>query len=154
MNKCRGRMVQRDYIMGNIFHKEGIGKLRKDTVAIKIAFVLCLLNLYEHLSPWTWTFDSSNKEFIHISRYPIHWNLVLQPILYKFIVLGSLGQNLIHFGLGLQTVILQLAPSVGRTCALVKYNRQYGRIKSTSSKSTLGGICECSSTGWFPQPWT
>ena len=26
MNKCRGRMVQEDYIMGNIFHKKGIGK--------------------------------------------------------------------------------------------------------------------------------
>ena len=23
MNKCRGRMVQGDYIMGNIFHKKG-----------------------------------------------------------------------------------------------------------------------------------
>ena len=46
MKKCRGRMVQGDYIMGNIFHKEGIEKLRKGTVAIRVAFVLCLLNLY------------------------------------------------------------------------------------------------------------
>ena len=53
MNKCRGKMVQGDYIMGNIFHKEGIEMLRKDIVAIKIAFVFCLLNLYEHLSPRT-----------------------------------------------------------------------------------------------------
>ena len=53
MNKCRGRKVQGDYIMGNIFHKEGIEKLRKDTVVIKVALVLCLLDLYEHLSPWT-----------------------------------------------------------------------------------------------------
>ena len=37
VNKCRGRMVQRDYIMGNIFHKKGIeterdfwGLLEKD----------------------------------------------------------------------------------------------------------------------------
>ena len=29
MNKCRGKMVQGDYIMGNIFHKEGIGKTKK-----------------------------------------------------------------------------------------------------------------------------
>ena len=29
MNKCRGRMVQRDYIMGNIFHKKGIGTERE-----------------------------------------------------------------------------------------------------------------------------
>ena len=29
MKKCRGRMVQRDYIMGNIFHKEGIEKIKK-----------------------------------------------------------------------------------------------------------------------------
>ena len=53
MNKCRGRMVQGDYIMGNIFHEKGIEKLRKGTVALKITFVLCLLNLYEHLSPRT-----------------------------------------------------------------------------------------------------
>ena len=25
MNKCRGRMVEGDYIMRNIFHKKGIG---------------------------------------------------------------------------------------------------------------------------------
>ena len=53
MNKCKGRMVQGDYIIGNIFHKEGIGKLRKDIVAIKVAPVLYLLDLYEHLSPRT-----------------------------------------------------------------------------------------------------
>ena len=29
MNKCGGRMVQGDYIMGNIFHKEGIEKIEK-----------------------------------------------------------------------------------------------------------------------------
>ena len=46
MNKCRGRMVQGDYIVGNIFHKEGIKKLRKGTVVIRVALVLCLLNLY------------------------------------------------------------------------------------------------------------
>ena len=28
MNKCRERMVQRDYIMGNIFHKKGIERER------------------------------------------------------------------------------------------------------------------------------
>ena len=39
MNKWRGRMVQGDYIMRNIFYKEGIKKLRKDNVAVKIAFV-------------------------------------------------------------------------------------------------------------------
>ena len=39
MNKWRGRMVQGDYIMRNIFHKEGIKKLRKDNIAVKIAFV-------------------------------------------------------------------------------------------------------------------
>ena len=39
--------------MGNIFHKKGIGKQRKNTVAITIAVVLCLLDLYEHLPPWT-----------------------------------------------------------------------------------------------------
>ena len=53
MNKCRGRMVQGDYIMGNIFHKGEMKKLRKGIVAIRVALVLCLLNLYEHLSPRT-----------------------------------------------------------------------------------------------------
>ena len=52
-NKYRGRMVQGDYIMGNIFHKKWIGKQKKRTVAITIAFVLCLLDLYEHLPPQT-----------------------------------------------------------------------------------------------------
>ena len=28
MNKCRGKMVQEDYIMGNIFHKKGIERER------------------------------------------------------------------------------------------------------------------------------
>ena len=28
MNKCRGRMVEEDYIMGNIFHKKEIGRER------------------------------------------------------------------------------------------------------------------------------
>ena len=51
MNKYRGRMVQGDYIMGNIFHKEGIGRQRRRTVAIIIRLVLCLRNLYEHLPP-------------------------------------------------------------------------------------------------------
>ena len=46
MNKCKGRIVQWDYIMENIFYKEGIEKLRKETVAKKIAFVFGILNLY------------------------------------------------------------------------------------------------------------
>ena len=28
MNKCRGRMIQGNYIMGNIFHKKEIGTER------------------------------------------------------------------------------------------------------------------------------
>ena len=53
MNKCRGRMVQEDYIMENIFHKEGIEKWRRERVAITRTLILCLCNLYEHLSPQT-----------------------------------------------------------------------------------------------------
>ena len=53
MNKCRGRMVQGDDIMGNIFHKKGIERQRKKMLAITIAFVFCLLDLYKHLSPRT-----------------------------------------------------------------------------------------------------
>ena len=51
MKKCKGRMVQGDYIMGNIFNKKRIGKQRKGTVAITIALILCLRDLYEHLPP-------------------------------------------------------------------------------------------------------
>ena len=49
MNKCRGRMVQGDYIIGNIFHKEGIEKWKRERVAITRTLILCLCNLYEHL---------------------------------------------------------------------------------------------------------
>ena len=42
MNKYRGRMVQGDYIMENIFHKEGLEKNgKRGTVAIRVALVLC-----------------------------------------------------------------------------------------------------------------
>ena len=42
MNKYRGRMVQGDYIMGNIFHKEGSEKNgKRGMVAIRVALVLC-----------------------------------------------------------------------------------------------------------------
>ena len=53
MNRCRGRMVQEDYIKGNIFHKEWREKLRKGTIVIRVALVLCLLNSSKHLSPRT-----------------------------------------------------------------------------------------------------
>ena len=44
---------------------------------------------------------------IHISRCPTHQGLVLWSILYKFIVLDSLGQYPLHFGSELQNVSLQ-----------------------------------------------
>ena len=53
VNKCRGRMVQEDYIMGNIFHKKERKRKRRRTVAITITLVLCLRALYEHLPPQT-----------------------------------------------------------------------------------------------------
>ena len=35
MNKCRGRIVQRDYIMGNIFHKKGAAiRTREDFLVL------------------------------------------------------------------------------------------------------------------------
>ena len=40
MNKCRGRIVQGDYIMGNIIHEKEGERGRKNTVAITITFVL------------------------------------------------------------------------------------------------------------------
>ena len=65
MNKCRGRIVQGDYIMGNIFHEKKKERGRKNTVAIKITFVLFLLDLIT-------TFTSSDREFIHVNYCPIH----------------------------------------------------------------------------------
>ena len=35
MNKCRGRMVQRDYIMGNIFHKKREGNRERFLVLLE-----------------------------------------------------------------------------------------------------------------------
>ena len=48
----------------------------------------------------------------------IRKDLSFQPILYKLIVLGSLDQDSIYFGLGPQIVTLQLASSVGKTGVL------------------------------------
>ena len=78
-----------------------------------------------------------------------HYNLVLWPILYKFFVLGSLGQESIRFELGLQIVTLQLVPSVGRTCASMSATVKHGEIKSTPSKSTPNRACKFSTAGQF-----
>ena len=53
MNKCRGRIFQENYIMENIFHKEGIEKWRRERVAITRTLILCLRNLYKLLPPRT-----------------------------------------------------------------------------------------------------
>ena len=76
----------------------------------------------------------------HYNCYSTHQNLVFQPTLYKFITLGSLDQDPIHLGLELQNVSLQLAPSVGRTCVIVRVTVRYGRLKGSG-----GGFCygEC-----------
>ena len=77
-------------MMEETFYEEGMGKQKQNTVAIKIALVLCLVDLYEQMSLWTWTLASSDKKFIyiiisylclivtwfHISRCPIHYGLV------------------------------------------------------------------------------
>ena len=65
---------------------------------------------------------------------PFAKSLALSPILYKFIVLGSLGSYPRSFRLGLQIVTLQLAPSVGRACARVRVMVDDGRTRSTTSK--------------------
>ena len=57
MNKCRGKIVQGDYIMGNIFHRKGGEKnLEKRTGTINLA-----LRSEEH------TLNSSHDE---LSRMP------------------------------------------------------------------------------------
>ena len=76
----------------------------------------------------------------HYNCYSTHQNLVFQLTLYKFITLGSLDQDPIHLGLGLQNVPLQLSPSVGRTCVIVRVTVRYGKLRGSG-----GGFCcgEC-----------
>ena len=81
---------------------------------------------------------------------PTYSDLVIWLILYKFIVLGSLGQELIRFGLGPQIVTLQLAPSMGRTCASMSAMVNHGGIRSTLSRSTPNGACRFTMAGQFP----
>ena len=40
-------------MMEETFYEEGMGKQKQNTVAIKIALVLCLVDLYEQLLPQT-----------------------------------------------------------------------------------------------------
>ena len=70
-----------------------------------------------------WALASSDKEFIHISHCPIHWSLVLWLTLYKFIILDSLDQDLIHFGLGLQIVSIhvKMALTASITTSIYKH---------------------------------
>ena len=39
--------------MEETLHEEGMGKQKQNTLAIKIALVLCLVDLYEQMSLWT-----------------------------------------------------------------------------------------------------
>ena len=55
---------------------------------------------------------SSLKSLLSVN--PFTRSPALSPTLYKFIVFGSLGSYPRSFGLGLQIVTLQLAPSVGK----------------------------------------
>ena len=40
-------------MMEETFYEEEMGKQKQNTVAIKIALVLCLVDLYEQMSLWT-----------------------------------------------------------------------------------------------------
>ena len=56
-----------------------------------------------------------------------------------------------------QIETLQLAPSVGNTCALVSVlvsvTVKSGRIKSAPGESTPGRACQLSTTRWLSQSW-
>ena len=69
---------------------------------------------------------------------PFARSLALSPTLYKFIVLGSHPR---FFGLGLQIVTLQLAPSVGRAYARVRATVEDGRTRSTTGR--IEGVITC-----------
>ena len=85
-----------------------------------------------------------------------HQSLTLRPTFYKFIVPGSQVQDPIHLGLGLQNVTLQLAPSVGRACALVDATVNHGRIKLLSVRVPRedhfgSGTCYTKASPFFPR---
>ena len=122
------------------------GKRKRIIVALRV--VLALRN------------NCSNNKFISLDIYFIKFYLcffyvcsyfksllvigpfarspALSPTLYKFIVLGSLSSHPRSFGLGLQIVTLQLAPSMRRACVRVRATVEDGRTRSTTSR--IGGV--------------
>ena len=56
------------------------------------------------------------------------------------------------FGFGPQIETPQLAPSMGRACALVSAIVKHGGIKSTPGRSTSNRACKFSTVGQFSQP--
>ena len=117
------------------------GKRKKITVALWV--VLALKNNCSNNSSSPRTFISLNFICVFLCVFifksllvvnPFARSLVLSPTLYKFIVLGSLGSYPRSFGLGLQIVTLQLAPSVRRACARVRVTVDDGKTRSTTSR--------------------
>ena len=131
------RWVRRVYISWRTPHKKGRGKRRrKKKERTFVSSVSCLGNLYEWRPPRIRIPASSDNESmqlhdtyshviifkIRISRCQIHLGLVLRPTLYKFIVLGLLGQETAQFRLGYQNRDPTIGAVCGKNFALNKYN--------------------------------
>ena len=131
------RWVRKDYISWRTLHKKRGGKRRgKKKERTFVSSVSYLGNLYERRPPWIQIPASSDSKStqlhdtyshviifkIRISRCQIHLGLVFLPILYKFIVLGLLGQETVQFGLGSQNRDPTIGTVCGKNFALNKYN--------------------------------
>ena len=102
-DKCRVKMIQRElYSRRNPSWKGDPEIKRENTVTIWTILVTIVIQYTLEQSPSKWAVDKlSCTNLVHFclivletyyNCYPIHLSLVLLPTLYKFIVLGSLGQ--------------------------------------------------------------
>ena len=112
INRCRVKMSQKGlYRLKDSPQKKGGGKREKKKERTFVSSVSCLANLYERRPPRIRIPTSSDGEStqlydtyshiiifkVHISRCLIYLGPVLRLSLYKFIVLGSLGQETVQF---------------------------------------------------------
>ena len=111
--------------------------------SIYIKAKLLGLRVYSHLflkfnSNLLWTCDNCCPNSLRPS-FPTHF--------LKIYCLRLIGPLYHTFGPQIET--LQLAPIMGKTCALVSVTVKYGRIRST-----LGRARQLSITRWLSQSWT
>ena len=102
-DKFRVKMIQRElYSRRNPSWKEDLEIKKENTVAIWTILVTIVIQYILEQSSSKWAVDKLSCTNLvhfclivletHYNCYPIHLSLVFLPTLYKFIVLGSLGQ--------------------------------------------------------------